>query len=344
MTLTVEALSSIFSYLEEAGFHQTQRLPLVAARQWSWAWEREAWKRFAEGEPNLGEVAWPALYWSLVPRWERELHRRLTLGRPDKNWQRPEELSPLFPDGCSPRFCVLSRFGRFVLRHHPHYSGEDFVYFGDDTLHLMEHSRRLLQIVGQQVSEPLRCLDLCCGGGGVGLALPEFEGEVLGIDLNPLAVELAAKTAQAQGLLNYSYQCQDVAGGLPGSFHLIFGNPPTLSPSLTGKDVFHATGTWEAFEHLLGLVLESLLPQGRAVFTLFSEWAAGRDEAWDSLGRFLAGKRGFTYTVRREFPLGAGRSLRHCVVELSPESQTEQVFVPLPKGCFLLPGHSWRKP
>lgn len=344
MTLTAEALSSIFSYLDKAAFHRTQRLPLVAARQWSWVWEREAWKRFVEGKPNLGEVAWPALYWSMVARRERELFRRLTLGRPDPKWRRPAELSPLFPEGDSPRFCVISRFGRFILRHHPAHSGDDFVYFGDDTLHLMEHSRRLLQSLQQQVNEPLRCLDLCCGGGGVGLALPDFEGELLGIDLNPLAVELAQKTAQAQELFNYSYQCQDVAGGLPGSFHLIFGNPPTLSPSLTGKDVFHATGTWEAFEHLLGLVLKSLLPEGRGVFTLFSEWAAGRDEAWESLRGLLAGKRGFTYTVRREFPLGSGRSLRHCVVELLPESQPEYAFVDLPGGCYLLPGHTWRKP
>lgn len=338
-----DALKECFDFLDSRDFHKTGRLPLVASRQWKPSWEAEAFRRFRKGLPNLQEVAWPSFYLGAVSSRERELFRAVTLGNPPGGWQAPQRLAPLFQGRGKPRWTVVSRFGRYVLRSHPAEVGESFVYFGDDTLYLMERSRQLLSLLQAETEAPIRCLDLCCGGGGVSLSLPEFAGEVVGVDLNGVAVELAQRAARAQGLLNYDYRCCDAAKGLQERFDLIFGNPPTLSPTLTGQDVFHATGTWDAFEPILDQVCSALSPEGRAVMTLFSEVVGEEDPAWEALRHFLKGRRGFSYRVRREFPLGGSRRLRHCALELFPTGEERQDFIPMASSSFTLPGLSWRR-
>lgn len=338
-----ESLREAFTYLARAGFHRTGRLPLVAARQWKWSWEREAWRRFRAGSPNVQEVAWPKFYWKLEDRSLQALFSALTLGRPEKGWEPPEPLRFLFPTNRRPSYSLISRYGRFVVRSHPEDEGRDFVYFGDDTLYLMQRARKLLELLGSDGVEQPSCLDLCCGGGGVGLALPDFEGRLLGIDLNPHAIELARASARAQALAHYAYECADMGKGLEGRYHLVFGNPPTLSPRLTGADVFHATGTWDDFEALLEAVLDALEPRGRAVFTLFSERTEQRDPAFQALERRLKGERGFTYTVRRVFPLPGGAELCHCALELLPAGEEGSRYVPFKGPAFLLGGLSWRR-
>lgn len=177
----------------------------------------------------------------------------------------------------------------------------------------------------------------------MGLALPNFEGRLHGIDLNPRAIAYARASAEAQGLANYSYHCTDMTEGLQGRYHLIFGNPPTLSPRLTGNDVFYATGTWECFESLLGTVLASLLPEGRALFTLFSESKDSKDPAFSALERLLTGRRGFTYRVRRVFPLSSTSVLNHCALELLPEGERGDGFIPFEGSAVLLGGVAWRR-
>lgn len=338
-----ETLGRAFAYLSALEFHRTGRLPLVAARQWKWSWEREAWRRFQAGRSNVSEVAWPKLYWTLEDSSLRALFCALTLGRPEKGWEPPEPLRFLFTNPGRPLYSLISRFGRFILRSHPEDEGHDFVYFGDDTLYLMERSRDLLKLLlGSGVEQPC-CLDLCCGGGGVGLALPPFEGELLGVDLNSHAIELARTTAQAQNLVNYRYRCMDTSEGLEGRFHLVFGNPPTLSSQLTGSDVFHATGTWTQFEALLDSVLGALHPRGRAVFTLFSQRTEGHDPAFSALEKRLKGERGFLYSVRRVFPLKGGTELCHCALELLPRGEIAAHYIPLKGPAFRLGGLSWRR-
>ena len=330
---TVEELREAFRCLDELEFYRTGRLPLVAARQWRPAWEREAWRRFREGLANVHEVAWPRFYLAREESETRRLFLSLTLGREDEVLAKRPELSSLYATGGSPEWTVVHRFGRYVLRSHPDLDGEDWVYFGDDTLFLMERSRALLS----RMDAPCRCLDLCCGGGGVGLALPGFEGSLLGVDLNSTAVRLAENTALAQNLSNYRYQCCDALQGLEGEFDLIFGNPPTLSPILTGRDVFHATGTDDVLPNLLEKILQALTARGRAVLTFFSEVRDGGDTQWERLGRLLAGRRGFYCYSRREYPLGTGRFLRHSALELQPLGQVEQVFEPLKHRGVQLP-------
>ena len=333
---TVEELRSAFRYLDELDFPRTGRLPLVAARQWKPSWEKEAWRRFKSGLANIHEVAWPRFYLARVEPQVRQLFLALTLGRADDDFARRPELACFYAGGTEsgvPEWTVIHRFGRYILRSHPASSGEDWVYFGDDTLFLMERSRELLKLL----SDSCRALDLCCGGGGVGLGLPDFEGDLLGVDLNSPAIELADATARAQGLANYRYKSCDALEGLAGEFELIFGNPPTLSPSLTGRDVFHATGSDDVLPELLEKVLVSLKPTGRAVFTFFSELKDGRDLQWERLKTLLEGRRGCHCYVRREYPLGEGRYLRHSAMELSPAGENELLFEPLQNRGVQLP-------
>jgi SAM-dependent methyltransferase len=314
---------------------------LVAARQWRPTWEKQAFQRFREGLSNIHEVGLPKLYLSLVPSQTRKLFRALTLGWPDPELAGRDELQSLYEGGREkrPLWTVVYRFERFILRSHPEGEGDDWVYFGDDTLFLMHRSRELMD----RLAGPISCLDLCCGGGGVGFALPPFEGELLGVDLNKTAVDLAQSVAHAQGLENYEYRCADALDGLSGQFDLIFGNPPTLSPALTGRDVFHATGDADVLPELLEHVLQCLTSQGRALFTFFSQVEGERDQQWERLGKLLKGKRGFRCYARREYPLGSGRRLRHSALELKPQGEHDAEFEPMPFRGVQLPGVGWRR-
>lgn len=333
---TVEELRRAFRCLDDLNFPRTGRLPLVAARQWKPSWEKEAWRRFKSGLANIHEVAWPSFYLSREEREVRRVFLALTLGRVDDDLAQKSELACFYKDGARsgvPEWTLVHRYGRYVLRSHPSSSGEDWVYFGDDTLFLMNRGRELLALLPDRY----RVLDLCCGGGGVGLGLPDFEGELLGVDLNSVAVELAERVAAAQDLTNYSYQCCDALAGLEGKFDLILGNPPTLSPALTGRDVFHATGSEDVLPELLEKVLGALKPSGRAVFTFFSELSDGCDLQWDRLKKLLDGRRGGHCYVRREYSLGVGRFLRHSALELKPVGENELVFEPLKSRGLQLP-------
>ena len=358
MSYRFEELKGLFAYLDREGFAASQRLPLVASRQWWPGGEMESWRRFRRGDPNLHEVAVPAWDWAAHGKQNRSLFERLTLGRAANGWSRPDEVEVLFdravPNGwnldfssvdeASPLWTVVARFGRYILRSHPAMAGDHFVYFGDDTLFLMEQCRRLLAELQQEGTQRVRCLDLCCGGGGVGLSLPIFQGELQGLDLNPAAVALASSTARAQGLSHYNYECSDILEGLSGEYDLIFGNPPTLDPKLTGQDVFYATGSLDVLASILESCLTALSERGRAAMTVFSAVRDGRDETLDVVRKVLGERRGLTYRVRREFALREGLKLRHALLVLKPLRDTSQEVVPLAKPGWNLPGLSWRRP
>lgn len=340
LNFEVDDLRAAFAYLDEHNFDLTQRLPLITSRQWSLSAEREAISRFKDGLSNVEEVGVPRYYWKRESEETQKLFKTLTLGLPNSEIAAIPELRPFFEggDGTRPVWTVIARFGRYILRSHPEESGEHLVYFGDDTLFLMERARDLLG----DLKGPVQLLDLCCGGGGVGLALPTFEGNLLGVDLNPLAIEVARIVSVAQSLTTYSYQCWDMKQGLEGEYDFIFGNPPTLSPSLTGRDVFHATGTLETFQEFLGPLLNALRPSGIALLTLFSQ-VNPEDEALASIQQTLAGRCGYRYAVRREFKLGSKGLLRHSVLELYP-GQSNRADIELQGSPRVtLPALAWRR-
>ncbi len=332
-----EQFRILLDFLEAQAYQQCSRQPLFASRYWTWRLSQEARTRYREGKDNLHEVPIPRLYWRDLPETLGGLFRFLALGRTEESWSARAEMACLCPQDGQVGWLVIPRFGRYILASHPRLEGQDYVYFGDDTLFLMGQAREML------AKRPLaRVLDLCCGGGGVTLGLPDFQGQVVGIDLNPVAIELANCCAQAQGLENYSYQHGQAEEALSQEYDLVVGNPPTLSPTLTGREAFHATGTMELFLPILDKVEQSLAPDGEALMTIFSTAdSRGGDQGFEQVREVLAGRRGFRYQVRRHFPIGQGRWLRHVALHLHSQDQQAEM-VPLGRG-IQLPGLSWRR-
>jgi 23S rRNA (uracil1939-C5)-methyltransferase len=92
-----------------------------------------------------------------------------------------------------------------------------YSFFQTNT-HGTEKLYALLQEWGAQIGGTL--LDLYCGSGGIALALADHFERVVGIDLNADAIEDARKNAQANGLQNTEFVCEDAhefLKKLPGS-------------------------------------------------------------------------------------------------------------------------------
>lgn len=341
--LPAGALREAFLWLNQAEFARTGRLPLFAARHWSATLERRAYSRFRRGLDNVEEVAVPRWYWRALSPSLGELFKGLTLGQVGLP-SFPSPLSALDDGNGQSRWRVVTRFGRYVLHSRPESEGDSLVYFGDDTLFLMEGARRLLE----QLAPPARVLDLCCGGGGVGLALPRFEGQMLGVDINPTALELARLSASAQGLENYDYHCGDAGSAFDGRLDLVVGNPPTLPPDLGGQATLYATGSSSQFLDLLQRLLDALSHRGLALLTVFST-AQGRgqtapDPLRSELRLVLGPRRAYSYTVRRQFPLGQGRWLRHVALEIGAAGSAEgETFRDPASLGWQLPGLAWRR-
>ncbi len=337
-------LREAFSALDTLGYSATSRLPLFTARHWSPARERRAFQRFRAGECNIEEVAVPRWYWRRLSPSLHDLFRQLTLGHRRPGSPSPPALQALW-DGPLPRWRLLSRFGRYVLHSRPEIQDDSLVYFGDDTLFLMAGARRLL---GFLQGPPLRVLDLCCGGGGVGLGLSVFPGELVGVDIHQPAIQLAELAARAQGLTNYSYVCSEATSVLDSRYDLIVGNPPTLSPELGGRSTLYATGPASHFLELLSRLVEALTPRGRALLTVFSRALGRGAQAEDPLRRDLAGllngRRSYRYSVRRQFPLEGGAWLRHVALEIFPHDDAtgESFESPADQG-LQLPALTWRR-
>lgn len=338
-----EEIRACFRFLDQHDFQLTGRLPLVASRCWHFTREYSAWGRFRRGSSNIHEVGFPKLYCRSQPSYVRRLFRCLTLGHPDEGLAQEPLLRPLFEgqQDPRPRWTVVARFGRYILRSNPGLESSDFVYLGDDTLHLMDVTRTLL---AERQEERVSLLDLCCGSGGISLTLPDFPGRVVGIDLNHRAVELARLAAAAQGLKNYHYRIRSATEPLNEKFHLVVGNPPTLNPALTGRDVFHATGDEKLFREVLQAVFGALLPEGEAYLTVFSTGRGLEDSSYKVLQEIVPLERSLRYKVRREFPLEGDAVLRHCGCRIGPEGHTERIFQPLAKRGWTLPFLSARQP
>lgn len=102
---------------------------------------------------------------------------------------------------------------------------EDAVFFGPDTYRFINAMRRGFSWIG---SGPTRALDIGTGGGAGALTIArQFpHAEVIGADVNPKALELAAVNARLAGAGNLSLCRSDLFDGVHGDFDLIVSNPP----------------------------------------------------------------------------------------------------------------------
>jgi 23S rRNA (uracil1939-C5)-methyltransferase len=76
--------------------------------------------------------------------------------------------------------------------------------------------REVIAAASPQIAKPRRVLDLYCGTGTIGLALARGAERVVGVELQPDAVQNARANAALNGVENVEYHCGDVGEVLPG--------------------------------------------------------------------------------------------------------------------------------
>lgn len=83
---------------------------------------------------------------------------------------------------------------------------------------------------GLDIAEGLKILEIGCGSGIVSLsaALANRRNDVLGVDINPSAVECARANAEGNGITNAQFRPSDLFSDVSGKFDAILFNPPYL--------------------------------------------------------------------------------------------------------------------
>jgi release factor glutamine methyltransferase len=106
----------------------------------------------------------------------------------------------------------------------------------------------VIERFAQYRHEPLVVLDMCTGSGCIALALAAAfpRWQIVGVDINPAAIELAQENKNMLQLGNVSFIEGSLFNSAPWArpFNLIISNPPYISQSsheLVGKDVL----AWE---------------------------------------------------------------------------------------------------
>ena len=192
--------------------------------------------------------------------------------------------------------CLPSASGPcFLMSSIPRRSPGEFVYLGDDT-------GLLLDEMGGRVRGG-RLLDMCCGGGGLGLGLGEDFAGVDGVDLNPTAVALARSNAllNRRSPARYRYRQGDLWQGLEGTFDWIIGNPPAL-PLVSRGTMFAYGGaaSTELTRRLLEGLPSHLAEGGQALLLTFSPG----NRLWEESCSLLPPALSLHYRVRARFRLG----------------------------------------
>lgn len=115
-----------------------------------------------------------------------------------------------------------------------------------------------------------RVLDVGTGTGIVALAAAEAADEVVGVDVNPKAVELAARNAAVNGVRNARFLVGDLFTGVKERFDVIAFNPPYLPVS--GEDAAWAGGEGgaEVIERFLLYAGDHLEKDGRIMLLVSS--------------------------------------------------------------------------
>lgn len=104
----------------------------------------------------------------------------------------------------------------------------------EDSFMLAKHAKRVAQTLR---GKHARILDMGCGCGIQALVCAKADGgsSVLGVDLNPRAVENAALNAERNLVKNAEFTESDLFSNVDGKFDLIIFNPPYLPTSAEDK-------------------------------------------------------------------------------------------------------------
>lgn len=117
--------------------------------------------------------------------------------------------------------------------------GNSFVFHTDRGVfsrNTIDFGSRLL-IESYQFTETTQSiLEVGCGYGPISLAIArDFDGEVIGIDVNERAIELANENAELNGVSNVSFTLSNVFEHIDQKYDSIMTNPPIRA----GKKIVH---------------------------------------------------------------------------------------------------------
>ncbi len=90
----------------------------------------------------------------------------------------------------------------------------------------------LIDIIKQEKVGSLKILDMCTGSGCIGLALAHNfpKSQVVGVDINPMAIELASENKKINSIVNAKFILSNLYDKLKSDqFDIIITNPPYLS-------------------------------------------------------------------------------------------------------------------
>lgn len=251
--------------------------------------------RFQQARPPLGVHSHPSRFLPALPPQSRKLYELFYLHHaviPEVDWPAWPGLVEKEDPAAVALWQIAAVRGAYILSSIQGRSPGEFVYLGDDSGLLMQACP----------SEGERAADLCCGCGVLGLHLARGFREVVGLDFNAQAVEVASWNAELNRIDNYRPLLSDMWSAAEGEFDFVIGNPPALPLRGEQRNLMYAFGgeqaaslTWRAVEGLE----KHLAPGGRCLLLSFSV----RDELWKGLQERLDGRFSLRYRPRRRLRL-----------------------------------------
>ncbi|SFL13660.1 class I SAM-dependent methyltransferase [Methylorubrum salsuginis] len=188
----------------------------------------------------------------------------------------------------------------------------DAVFFGPDTVRYVRAVQAHLDALAREGRPlPRRVVDLGCGSGAAGIVVAKRvpEAEVVLVDINPAALELAAVNARVAGVANVRPALSDMLSGVEGGFDLIVSNPPFMVDA-GGRAYRDGGGTLGAGLPLrvVEAATERLNPGGSLVLFTGSAIVEGRD-GFREAATALCDRAGLDWAYREYDPDAYGEEL-----------------------------------
>ena len=140
----------------------------------------------------------------------------------------------------------------------------------------------------------MKILEIGCGTGIASLsaAAANPKNDVLGVDINPAAVECARKNAGKNGIINALFEKSDMFSGVSGKFDAVLFNPPYLPTTRQERLALeHENAAYdggesglEAFRHFAGRVADFVFLGGK-VAVIATSLGGGIKKTMDELGQ-----------------------------------------------------------
>ncbi len=188
------------------------------------------------------------------------------------------------------RVRIVPSHGRLFVTDVIEASRSDSIWLGKDSIILIESIRR--RLAGRRLRNGL---EVGSGSGIVSIHLAHFCERVLGIDINPRALDCARLNARANNLERVEFRRSDLYRDVPETFDVIVSNPPHvfIAPAARATQIY-ADGGEDYGTSLQMAILdglhERLNPEGVALLLLVSPVVRGLDVLPERVRSRLAGR------------------------------------------------------